>query len=369
MISILTKGLSDRAKDALVDRYLPLCGVDNVQWLSPGQPVSRDTALVVAVGRNVWRHVGATWDWRGFILPATYQGKPVFPTLSPGDTHIVPWGQHAARQDWERIGRWVRGEWPCEVPEVLNVEPTTIPLVNAWVEKALVSPWCVVDCEWNPRTKQLLQVGMAIPGAATAHIWWNKSDIAESAWKSWFVRIAEVTPIIFHNALADIPVLRKVTDLNWGDYRRIEDTCLLHSCLYPGFPHDLEWVASVFGEYPKLKHLKRIDAVRYNQGDVLETGAIWDELSVQMMGDAGATQDYSARLKLLPSLERRMREGVRVGDRKRAKKEIPGWVKEYQGEAGGVNLNSPRQMKRHPELIPLRKKVLQLRKIRKEFHV
>lgn len=102
--------------------------------------------------------------------------------------------------------------------------------------------------------------------------------------------------------------------VKWSEYKQIDDTMLAHAVLWCELPHSLEFVASMWGRYEKLKHLKDQDEFLYNFGDVLETDAIWDTItSSSFKHDPQAEQVYRTQhLKLAPILDSTVRRGLRV---------------------------------------------------------
>ena len=123
----------------------------------------------------------------------------------------------------------------------------------------------------------------------------------------------------------DVPVLRRACGLDWGHYKQIEDTMQAHAVLWSELPHDLEFLASLYGRYHKMKHLRHTDPLRYHKGDVLEAMSVWEALKGELWdeGVAGLSHGwtdsrpsslsvYRQQLRLLPHIDRSMSVGIAV---------------------------------------------------------
>ena len=97
---------------------------------------------------------------------------------------------------------------------------------------------------------------------------------------------------------------------------------LAHSVLWCELPHDLEFLASVYGKHEKLKHLSQSDPWLYNAGDVAETINVWDGVRNEMARDHEVRRVYEYNLlPLVPIILESEKRGILV-DRPR--------VREYQ---------------------------------------
>ena len=121
------------------------------------------------------------------------------------------------------------------------------------------------------------------------------------------------TRIVFHNAIADISILEENLGIPYEAYTHIEDTMLAHAVLWSELPHDLEFLASLYGEHGKFKHLRFTDELLYNFGDIVDTASLWAALSSSLKSDPGAERVYRGQsLRLLPVLLRARQQGIRV---------------------------------------------------------
>jgi len=113
--------------------------------------------------------------------------------------------------------------------------------------------------------------------------------------------------------MADIPVLAKALGIRYQDYKHVEDTMLAHAVLWSELPHTLEFLASVYGQYEKYKHLQGVDELRYNYGDVIDTQCVWEGMLNGFRADPKAEQVYRTQmLPLVPILLQSGVEGIRV---------------------------------------------------------
>lgn len=157
--------------------------------------------------------------------------------------------------------------------------------------------------------------------------------------------------VVFQNAPVDLPHLAKI--LPEGACINVEDCLQLHAVLWCELPHDLEFLASVYGKYPKLKHLAREAPVLYSAGDALETLSVWNALKAELVADPTSEPIYHTQLCLLPHVDESMQRGIAVD----ASKVEPAATAYREKMAEGqrlaeaytgypINLNSPQQMQR-----------------------
>lgn len=231
-------------------------------------------------------------------------------TLHIADIYRDPRMDIPTRMDWAKVPRILRGEWPHEPPPFF-VRPDRETIV-AWFQGALAAPWAVVDTEYIPETKFLTLVGLGYPDMPHG----LQLDLHQNwgTFLNWYCDLAASRPVVFHNALADIPVLMGFGGPGWDAYKQYEDTMQAHAVLYPEWPHDLEFLASLHGRYPKMKHLAATDPLRYNQGDVLETISAWqDGILPEFAKDPASERIYRTQnLRLLPHIDESQRIGLRV---------------------------------------------------------
>lgn len=272
--------------------------------------------LSVAAGSLAWKMFdgpGSVTDWRGFLHPT----KPVLCTLHPADLFRNPAMKLPVLHDWGRVEAIRNGTWPEAVPpfEVLDKAGDAAKL-DVWVRSAIHAPppFIVVDTEYTRDTRYLLTLGLGAPGMAGVQVWFRDltsvdRSIIRTALKTLFAKV----PVVFQNAMADIPVLERNMGIMYTDYLRVEDTMLAHAVLWSEWPHDLGYLASLYGRYPKMKHLSSVDAKLYNWGDVVDTISVWQGVSQELVRDRASRTVYEEQsLPLVPILLRRARRGIRV---------------------------------------------------------
>jgi DNA polymerase I-like protein with 3'-5' exonuclease and polymerase domains len=223
------------------------------------------------------------------------------------------------RADFLRFGKLTRGEWPLPIPDRVNVRcDSDIHEFEAWLAKQLtssVSNWVAIDTEYGRDSKVLELIGMGSPGGEVIQIAWG--GLGESA-RTYVVQgmreLLALTRVVVQNFMADLPVLEQNLGLVWADYRHgIDDTMLAHAVLFSDWPHDLEFLASLYSSYDKMKHLSKDDPELYNQGDVLDTIAAWQSLSANLAKDPESDRVYRDQsLALVPILLEVHPRGIRV---------------------------------------------------------
>src|SRR6185295_13837578 len=78
-------------------------------------------------------------------------------------------------------------------------------------------------------------------------------------------------------------------------------------------PHKLEFLASIYGQYPKLKHLQHSDELLYNWGDVIETLTVYEALLSEFKADPLTYDVYvSQSLPLIPITLKRETHGIQI---------------------------------------------------------
>lgn len=247
--------------------------------------------------------------------------------------------------DWLRARKFLNGTWPKPMPPVLEWKS------DEWkvFENA---PYLVIDGEWIPAISHLTCVGIGAPGCPVVQWWTDKKDaekrsVVASRLKELVTRI----PVVFQNAMADIPILERNLGIRYEDYYRVEDTMFLHSLLWCELPHNLEFLASVYGQHEKMKHLPMNDPL-YNAGDIVDTISAWEGMCEEIKRDAEVEWIYrNSLLPLIPIILEAQKCGLKV-DRTKVR-EIERTLVAHRGAAldlasayAGfpINLGSPKQL-------------------------
>lgn len=271
----------------------------------------------IAAGGLAWRMQGGPGtitDWRGFPHPT----KPVLATLHPADLYRNPKMKYPVLQDWAKVQPFQAGTWPKPVPpfQVVRTDQEVGQHVHQWVVRAIErAPFVALDTEFTRDTRFLLTLGLGYPGTDSGiQLWFGALDsVSRSSIRSSLLALVQRVPVVFQNAMADIPVIQQAMGISYSDYCRVDDTMLAHAVLWSEWPHTLEFLASMYGKYPKMKHLSTTNPELYNWGDVLDTISVWQGVSKELTQDPLSEKVYRQQsLPLLPILLGRARRGIRV---------------------------------------------------------
>lgn len=271
----------------------------------------------IAAGALAWRMFGGPGtitDWRGFPHP----DKPVLATLHPADLYRNPKMKLAVLQDWAKVPLYQAGKWPEQVPpfDVVENPQGVARHVKKWCDEAIAkAEYVVLDTEFVRETKYLLTLGLGYSGMGRGlQLWFRHLDsVSRSAIRNSLLALCKRIPIVFQNAMADIPVLESSMGIRYDDYAQIEDTMLAHAVLWSEWPHTLEYLASIYGKYPKMKHLSVTNPQLYNWGDVLDTISAWEGIQKELRRDKESERVYREQsLRLVPILLERSKRGLRV---------------------------------------------------------
>lgn len=323
--------------------------------------------LVVCMGKDTFNAIThgqlSFSDWRGFLLPIRYTAETfgdvrVYVTHYPNEFHTEPAAEPLTEWDWIKIRSILDGTYPSKLPNNLIGTAENLDEVVAWFNDSRNAQWITCDTEFIPNSRYLTILGLLARHAdgrlSGLQFDWRKVDGGikqEVAYR--YRELIKHVPVVFHNCRADIPMLAHNLGANWTDYKQYHDTMLAHAVLWCELPHSLEFIASVWGRYDKLKHLKSQDELLYNFGDVLETDAIWDTIvHSSFKHDPLAEQIYKTQhLKLCPILDATVERGLRVNKPRVNEARLEYETKVKQAEllamatAGWpININSSQQL-------------------------
>lgn len=294
-------------------------------------------------------------DWRGYLLPDIRSDgtRSWYVTEDITRTFHDPTMSWVSDLDWRRVVDVRTGRYPLPHPHwrVADTERVDAATVEFFTHASESPGYCVVDTEFNPATRHLTILGVLfheiqdcavdaghkhnrVPSdrslgtharvevpRETQH---QSTSVLSVDWKACsqttrdYVKhelrgLVRTKPVVFHNAMADVPVLEQAMAIQYEDYYQIEDTMLAHAVLWSELPHALEFLASVYGKYGKFKHLRLTDELLYNYGDVVDTDCVWQGMLQGFKSDRQAEEIYrSQSLTLLPVLLEARREGIRV---------------------------------------------------------
>lgn len=273
------------------------------------------TELIVAAGALPWRTfvpgAGSVMDWRGFALDG------VLATLHPADLFRDPKMRLVVMNDWTKVRAYLNGTWPEPIPPYVKIpQDVRAGDFNVFVDAALQgAPFVAMDTEYGRDSRILTCIGIGYPGAkAGIQIWMHalnpvdRAEIRES-----ILRLIGGVPTVFQNAFADIPILERNLGIPYAAYKHVEDTMLEHAVLWSDWPHTLEFLASMYGKYAKMKHLSQSDPSLYNWGDVIDTISAHQALRSEFARDEQARSIYETQsLPLIPIILKRQKLGIRV---------------------------------------------------------
>ena len=286
--------------------------------------VDSGTKLTVAAGAAAWQAFdgpGSITDWRGFLAPDSTlnAGRRVLGTLHPADLFRNPKMRLAVMNDWQKVKSYLEGTWPKEIPPFVRIpQDVSAESFYMFVERALNTsvPWVVIDTEFTRDTRYLTCIGISYPScpAGIQILLSSLTPVDRHDIRDWLLRLISKTKVVFQNAFADIPVLERGLGIRLDDYRAgIEDTMLSHAVLWSDWPHTLEFLASMYGKYEKMKHLSASDPSLYNWGDVVDTICVHEGLQSEFRRDNLSKCVYETQsLPLIPILLKRMKLGIRV---------------------------------------------------------
>lgn len=275
-----------------------------------------NAVVTVACGSHAWKAhggPGTVTAWRGFPHPE----RPVLATLHPAD--LMP-GRNpkmklAVLRDWSKVPGMLKGTWPQPLPPFHVIRGGSGDFASWCQQAAGIVPFVVIDTEYDPATKWLQTLGIGGPGIDGRQVWFSehvravdRSDIRQA-----LLGLVARVPVVFQNAMADIPILGRNLGIKYADYCRVEDTMLAHAVLWSEWEHGLEYLASIYGQHHKMKHLSKVDPERYNWGDVVDTISVWQGLQPELRRDPASEAIYRDQsLKLVPVILKRAERGLLV---------------------------------------------------------
>jgi uracil-DNA glycosylase family 4 len=323
--------------------------------------ISDEASLLVTLGEEPWKLLQGSHlplnDWRGFLGPKPLaNGRcQVYATHDPATLYSDPHTRFVSRLDWKKTKAIRSGDYPLPIPRQCVASPSTRDLFTSLLEEALCQPEIMVDTEYIVASSLLTHVGAAwisppspfakssqegktelsstsqVKGFQLEWVHGDATNVERAIFMKYWPRLCEKVKMGFWNAKADLPILEK----NLGCIpEQIEDPMQAHSVLWPDMPHDFEFVASIYGRYPKLKHLSKENILLYHWGDCIDLVWIWEQLKKEFKSEPACEAKYrNQNLKLIPILLEREKDGIRT-NQQRIEEAIPQYERLTQAAAG-----------------------------------
>lgn len=308
---------------------------------------SDEIKVLVTLGEEPWKLLQGPSlpvnDWRGFIGPKKIAGGQcdVYCTHDPAELYSDPHARFITRLDWKKIKSIRDGSYPLEIPKQLVASPSTRDEFEALLKEALCQPEIMCDTEYIVSNSLLTHVGAAwisstpissqdgpgpsapspvVKGFQLQWVAGDATNVERAIFMKYWPLLCRKVKMGFWNAKADLPILQH----NLGCIpERIEDPMQAHAVLWPDMPHDYEFVASIYGKYPKLKHLSKENILLYHWGDCIDLVWIWEQLKKEFKSEPSCEKKYREQnLKLIPIILERESTGIKV-NQARVEEAIP----------------------------------------------
>ena len=272
--------------------------------------------LVVAHGAAAWDYTQGKAhlsidDWRGFLGPHQFHGRPVLATIHTAALFHNAKLIQIAKLDWRKVGAFIRGEWPQAIPDriVINELVPTVATsyrdkMEQWFDAAEKAEYVVLDTEYVVALdKKITLIGLLYEDEKGIHglqyPFASSGSMAglRGAFVERLAKLVTCTPVVGQNTvLADVDCIERNWGIPYSSYLKVHDIMLMHHCLWAELPHSLEFLASVYSRYPKMKHLAGADALLYNWGDCLVT----NETLKALLKEAGVSPSSLRQPTLAP---------------------------------------------------------------------
>lgn len=318
-----------------------------------------EVEVVATIGEEPWQFLQGPLplkDWRGFTGPTRYRGKHVYATGSLSDIMGDPHLRFVTRLDWKKIPKIYRGEYPLPIPTQCIASPSNRGEFIRKLDECLEQTEITCDTEYLPKNNLLTHIGAAwktpsgdVTGFQLEWLHGAATTVERAIFIRYWKKICEKVRVAFWNSKADIPVIEQNLHII---PEMIEDPMQAHACLWSDMPHDYEFVCSLYGKYPKLKHLSKENILLYHWGDLIDLVWLWEQLKDELKKDPGCEKKYRQQnLKVLPIVMEREREGIKVNQSR-----IEAAIPEYQALTHSasalataycgfpINLGSPSQL-------------------------
>jgi len=233
--------------------------------------------------------------WRGYAAkysPVAVVGSSVRTriwTPEPGDVSVLmsihpanlferPVLKTPTRSDWAKVPKLLRGAWPKPLPMIQRVPPP-----GFWRSGV------AFDTEFHRDTKRLHRYS-AFDGETLVVVEADDHDA--------LLVPPEACAFIYQNTMAD---WLHAVDLGFTlDPTDVRDTMLAHAVLWPGFPHDLGFLGSLYSSLNRWKDLSGRSLREYAGGDAVGTWESWRTLTQEFARDPQSKVVYDTYVRRLP---------------------------------------------------------------------
>jgi uracil-DNA glycosylase family 4 len=231
-----------------------------IDWL-----IGKGVKVIAPVGNTALRKFGIEDNIskvRGFVFPFR-DDVVIIPTWHPsfilrGMFQLEP----AWVSDFDKMRKIAYGEWK-PIKEQFNLFPSSTD-VKKFVDSALKNNKLIAcDIEktggLHPQRGEIVVIGLAVTDSAAITVpfikkgnkpYWKPT--AEAKVKKELQRLFENGRFIFQNALFDVPCLEHH---GYNVVNVEHDTLLQHHAVHPEMPHNLEYIASIYGRIPRWKDI------------------------------------------------------------------------------------------------------------------
>ena len=254
---------------------------------------------------------GREWEvetWRGWAIPLWGDGPYRSEIWTPSGSEIpVLTTYHTARlfrepdlrpvllMDWSKVARILRGSWPNKLPSLRRIPLLHWPLYFSF------------DTEFDP-LGHLTRYSMADKELNVTVV-----EAMEHIQPSIELGLTTVT---MQNAPADIGHFLDLTGVGYHVAKhdlRIDDIMLMHSVLWPGWPHSLEFLGSLYSRLNRWKHLSRTNPIIYSGADAYGTMEVDLRMRQEFKPDPQSWKVYDEYVRPhVWTIERATREGMRT---------------------------------------------------------
>jgi uracil-DNA glycosylase len=307
-------------KDTLPGPVMTRAAVEHCQTAYFRPPAS--TKVVMALGNpSKWALTGlgtvltGVEAWRGWMAPyrppwlfgtvvdadiytptvgPTWPDVPVLVTLHPADVFHAARMKLPLKADFTKAARFLRGQWPRPMLPIHTMgEP------DMWQDGS------AFDTEYDHLVMppKLLRYSLCTPQ--------EKVYVIEAAFHD--PTLVPTTPLhlIGQNFCTsfDLPLARQL-GVTVG---RVDDTMVLDAVLYPGWPHDLDYLASLHARTNRWKHLSRLNPLLYSGADALGTWDVWRAKKQALRANPAATRTYETYTRpLIAIIQKARARGLQV---------------------------------------------------------